>query len=250
MADLLLLDEATIGLDWLLFETWDTSLRDITETPDKPFGGKSLVLCGDFRQTLPVVPGASRAGIVDHCINRSHLWPAFTQMQLTKNMRVLSTGDESLQEFDDWLLTVGNGDSDTLDIPDFMIGIKKEPNIPGNGNSEATSMKEFAQIIFPDLQTNIAVPGWLDGRAILATTNKEVNTINELISDLLPGDSILLKSSDQLENAQDAQQFNVEYLHILTRSGFPPHLLHLKINSPLMLLRNLDQKAGLCKAPI
>ena len=166
-------------------------------------------------------------------------------MQLTKNMRVLSTGDESLQEFDDWLLTVGNGDSETLDIPDFMIGTKIEPNIPGNGNSEATSMKEFAQIIFPDLQTNIAVPGWLD-RAILATTNKEVNTINELISDLLPGDGILLKSSDQLENARDAQQFNVEYLHSLTPSGFPPHLLHLKINSPLMLLRNLDQKAGLC----
>ncbi|CDF40970.1 ATP dependant DNA helicase PIF1 [Chondrus crispus] len=43
-------------------ETVDRSLRDLMQT-DRPFGGKFLVLAGDFRQILPVVPGGSRGQI-------------------------------------------------------------------------------------------------------------------------------------------------------------------------------------------
>jgi hypothetical protein len=40
--------------DCRCFEALDRSLRDIQNTPDKQFGGKPIMLGGDFRQTLPV----------------------------------------------------------------------------------------------------------------------------------------------------------------------------------------------------
>jgi ATP-dependent DNA helicase PIF1 len=33
----------------------DRSMRDIMNRPDLPFGGKTVVFGGDFRQVLPVV---------------------------------------------------------------------------------------------------------------------------------------------------------------------------------------------------
>ena len=41
-------------------------------------------------------------------------------------------------------------------------------------------------------------------------------------------------------------RFNTEYLNTLTPSGFPRHFLKLKPGMPLMLLRNLSPKEGLC----
>ena len=98
MAKLLLIDEATM-LDRFQLEALDRSLKDITGT-DIHFGGKILVLAGDFRQCLPVVPRANRADTVSHCIKQSHLWRYFQVLQLTENMRVRASGDPILEEFD------------------------------------------------------------------------------------------------------------------------------------------------------
>ena len=42
-------------------EALDNSMRDIMDRPDLPFGGKTIVFGGDFRQVLPVVRKGSRA---------------------------------------------------------------------------------------------------------------------------------------------------------------------------------------------
>ena len=42
-------------------------------------------------------------------------------------------------------------------------------------------MKKFCQEVFPDIEANINTPGWLEGRTILAPTNKEVDVLNEVI---------------------------------------------------------------------
>lgn len=76
MSKILMIDEATM-LHRYQLEAMDRTLRDILED-NRPFGGKIVVLAEDFRQCLPVVPGASRAGTVDTCINRSFLWQNFT----------------------------------------------------------------------------------------------------------------------------------------------------------------------------
>ena len=46
-------------LDKYMLEALDRSLRDLMGNDDTAFGGKIIILAGDFRQCLPVVPGAS-----------------------------------------------------------------------------------------------------------------------------------------------------------------------------------------------
>lgn len=42
------------------FESLDKTLRDITDKSNELFGGKSVLLGGDFRLTLPVKPKAPK----------------------------------------------------------------------------------------------------------------------------------------------------------------------------------------------
>ena len=107
-------------------------------------------------------------------------------------------------------------------------------------------MKRFCKEIFPDVKVNIKKPGWLDGRTILAPTNKEVDAINDMVQDWLSEAGTRLSSADTVENPEDAFRFNSEYLNTLRPNGFPPHVLNLKPGMPLMLLRNINPRQGLC----
>ena len=44
---------------------------------DLPFGGKFIVLGGDFRQILLVIPGGDSAIVINATNNSSHLWDFF-----------------------------------------------------------------------------------------------------------------------------------------------------------------------------
>ena len=71
------------------------------------FGGKVMVLSGDFRQTLPIIEGVnSEIMIADISLLRCDLFiKNFRRMQLRVNMRVSAKDDE----FKIWLLRVGSG---------------------------------------------------------------------------------------------------------------------------------------------
>ena len=245
MSKLLLIDEATM-LDRYMLEALDRTLRDLMGKPDRPFGDKVLILAGDFRQCLPVVPGATRAGIVSHCINQSSLWSMFKILRLTQNMRVHASGDHRLEQFDQWTLSLGNGDMEKAAVPWSYVATKISPNSRLNRNAEEKAMKGFIQKVFPDLEINVQDKNWLEGRAILCATNSEVRMINEMMSSMLPGNRMTYNSADELQNNDDLLRFNVEYLHSLTPNGFPPHSLSLKPGMPLMLLRNINPREGLC----
>jgi len=79
-----------------------------------PFGGKLIVLGGDFRQILPVVTKGNRVDIVAASLSRSHFWRHCHVMHLRINMQLrdpsLSNNEyECLHCFGDWLLNIGNG---------------------------------------------------------------------------------------------------------------------------------------------
>ncbi len=81
------------------FEAVDRTLRDLMQLDDaqaieKIFGGKTVVLGGDFRQILPVVPKGGREDIVSASLPRSHLWQHVTILCLHINMGVMATNYE------------------------------------------------------------------------------------------------------------------------------------------------------------
>ncbi len=89
-ADLIIWDEAPM-MHRRAFEVVDCTLCDLmqlddAQVTDKIFGGKTMVLSGDFRQILLVVPKGGREDIVSASLPRSHLWQHVTILRLHINM--------------------------------------------------------------------------------------------------------------------------------------------------------------------
>ncbi|GJT55210.1 ATP-dependent DNA helicase PIF1-like protein [Tanacetum coccineum] len=146
--ELIIWDEAPMTQKYA-FEALDRTLRDILgyKNPAKRstiFGGVTVLLGGDFRQILPVIPKGKRAEIVQACINRSALWKSCQVFTLTRSMRVNKYSangevDYRKKEFNKWILDVGNGtveakkkeDDDEptwIEIPeDFLINATESP---------------------------------------------------------------------------------------------------------------------------
>ncbi|GJS87902.1 DNA helicase [Tanacetum coccineum] len=121
-ADLSIWDEAPMNDRWC-FETLDRTLRDLMDAPSLLFGVKTVVLGGDFRQTLPVKKGADKNELIAASIaTRSHLWKI---CQL--------------------LLDVGNGE---IGEPDEEDGSLQEKAIvcPKNATADAMNAKILSNI--------------------------------------------------------------------------------------------------------
>ena len=241
MARLFLIDEGTM-LNKYLLEAMDRTFRDLMQKPDVPFGGKVIVLAGDFKQCLPVIPGATRAGIIKHVISQSHLWSKFRVLKLSVNMRVHASGNKDLEAFNQWTVDIGNGKTEAVKVPGNMVLTKITPNSKENYLTEGLAMKEFCSKIFPNLADNILDRNWIKGRAILAPTNKEVATLNHTVCEMLPGNIQVFRSADTLTNPADQHRFTTEFLNSRNPNGFPHHTLQLKSGMPVMLLRNLNPK--------
>ena len=131
---LIIWDEAPM-INMLCFEALDRTLRDVMraeseENALKPFGGKVIVLGGDFRQILPVVKNGSKYDIVKATVNYSKLWKHCKILKLTENMRLKShTSLQSqieIKEFIDWILHIGDGDMELNELGQGMIEIPEE----------------------------------------------------------------------------------------------------------------------------
>ena len=94
------------------FRVLDELLRDIMRKVDDalhmvPFVGKTMVMTGDFRQILPVVPRGSRAAIGASNLNKSYPWPYFKTLRLTTNIHVEGTNVDARLPAGDWPCQAG-----------------------------------------------------------------------------------------------------------------------------------------------
>ncbi|GJX30902.1 DNA helicase [Tanacetum coccineum] len=111
--DLIIWDESPMN-DRRCFEALYRSLRDILTAPHSLFGGKSVLLGGDLRQTLPVKKGASKIEVIASCISESELWSHFKVFTLKENIRFarpnINADERNLVNlFASWFLDIGNG---------------------------------------------------------------------------------------------------------------------------------------------
>jgi hypothetical protein len=89
-------------------EALDRTLQDLRGN-GKIMGGVVLLLAGDFRQTLPVIPKGTMADELKACLKASYLWRHVHKLGLKTNMRVHLQGDVAAGQFAQQLLSLGDG---------------------------------------------------------------------------------------------------------------------------------------------
>ncbi|XP_025416570.1 uncharacterized protein LOC112687838 [Sipha flava] len=147
-------------------------------------------------------------------------------------MRVQLQNDQSADRFSKQLLEIRNGKVQIDNTNDLI-------SLPNNFCTILQSKEELIERVFPNIIQNHRNHNWLSECAILAPKNVQVNAINYLIQEKLPGAVISYKSIDSALNEDDAVNYPVEFLNSLEPPGIPPHFLNLKVGSSIILLRNL-----------
>jgi hypothetical protein len=168
------------------FEAVDRLFKDLCNN-EEPFGGKIVVISGDFRQTLPIVKCGNRTQIIENCVKQSYLWRHFQCLSLTENKRVL----ENDIEFKSWLLRVGDAIFST-EIENENEVIK----IP----TENLSNENIIEVIFGNTINSNNLDFYES--VILAPTNADVIDINNKILNKMEGKSreyLSIDSADDLK---------------------------------------------------
>ncbi|KAK1434099.1 hypothetical protein QVD17_11017 [Tagetes erecta] len=252
---LIIWDEAPMS-DRNCFESLDKSLKDILNNHIDPFGGKSILLGGDFRQTLPVKRKAHKSKIISSSLPRSYVWKFFKTYQLWENMRLReneidTTYKVEVENFSKWLIDIGDGVLGTPDVEDPLntkyINIPTQFLIPYNSGA----LKELITFIYDDSTLKNPLQSNISQKAIVCPKNETADIINNMILDMTPTNTVTYLSVDTITpfSSNDEQTdvlYPQEYLNNLNFDGLPPHKLQLKVNAPIILIRNIDQTLGLC----
>ncbi|GFV24990.1 ATP-dependent DNA helicase [Trichonephila clavipes] len=162
-------------------EALDRTLRDFRGNR-RIFGGALILLSGDFRQTLPIIPRSTPADELHACLKSSVLWRHLQKLTLKTNMRVQLQQDVSVGNFAKQLMDIGNG---RMEIDESTQCI----TLPANFCKITESIDELVQKVFPNIAQIYKNHQWLSTRAILAAKNIDVNTINFTIQHGIPSET-------------------------------------------------------------
>jgi hypothetical protein len=237
----------------------DRLLQHLMRT-DVPFGGKLILLAGDFRQTCPVIERASRPTIVAASARSSPLWLELPvrEFQLSKPQRF---GGEHTP-WSRWLLALGDG---TLPFVDPVTGAQ----LPDQGVLRMRGGAHFVAVPVPDgvhiFTDQTAFLQWVHppeslargelytvdaaNRAVVAAHNATVDVLNALLLQAVPGPVCVATAVETLQNDdQDVAVPNMiseEHMACLHQVGVPEHALKLKVGALAMVTRNLNPDLGL-----
>ncbi|CAN1825641.1 hypothetical protein LINPERHAP1_LOCUS31239 [Linum perenne] len=209
-ATLIVWDEAPM-VHRLSFEVVDRTLCDLMNTPlsgpqYSPFGGKTVLLGGDFRQTLPVVPKGSREDNINASLPRSYLWNSCTLLHLQVNMRI-NSNDNALEQL---IRRV---------YPSFHQSYQSLEYIKAREIVTPTNavVSEINNLLLDQIPGSSKKYFSADS---LSTTNSNTATLHV--------------------------EYPWEFLNSLSFNGVPEHILDLKPYVTVMLLRNINPTAGMC----
>ncbi|PWZ29467.1 ATP-dependent DNA helicase PIF1 [Zea mays] len=234
-SSLIIWDEASMTKRQAV-EALDNSMHDIMGRPGLPFGGKTIVFGGDFRQVLPVIRKGSRAQMVASSLRMSYLWESMSHLKLVSNMRAKND-----PWFAEYLLRVGGGTEVTNSDGD--IHLPDEVCVPYSGSDN--DLDNLIDFVFPNLNEKMSDSTYITSRAILSTWNDWVDMINAKMIDRFQGEHMVYHSFDSAMD-DPHNYYPPEFLNTLTPNGLHPHVLKLKIGCPVILLRNIDPVNGLC----
>ncbi|GJR91985.1 DNA helicase [Tanacetum coccineum] len=191
--------------------------------PEILFGGKTIVLGGDFRQTLPVKKGDAKEELIHASIAESYLWFHFKICKLKENMRLLRSG-------------LGEPDEDN-DEDTSWITISQQYCL----TSGEQGLSELIDFIYDDATLKAPTASALQEKAIVCPKNDTTDVVNDKILSTIEGATKTYLRRDEAipmgrETSKTELLYPMEYLNTITFPGFPPHELQLKVGSPIMML--------------
>ena len=221
-------DEATMANRAVLSCVDETCRRVMGN--DTAFGGKTVILLGDFRQTGPVIRGGSRKEIVDASIKSSPLWSSFTIYRLVHPVR-----NAEDVPFSEWADDVGDGRSSEVAINEMLPIVH--------------TADELIDFVFP--RDILANPDACIKRSILAPTNVQINEYNDKILRKIRGNQKSYLAADTLKESEESGFLSpdsaLDYVARQTPPGLPNHNLVIKTNCVFRLLRNFSVEQQLVK---
>nr|GEV47092.1 DNA helicase [Tanacetum cinerariifolium] len=218
--------------------------------------GKSIMLGGDFRQTLYVKKKASKPKILDASITSSYLWPRLKTYTLMENMRLHQSQTTEakrihIQMFSTWLLNIGNGTigdpDETDDQNTFAIHVPPDLCIPDSN----TGLAALIDFIYDQQTLQTPTSKDLQMKAIISLKKENADMINAQVLSLVNRQQHVYLSLDEAtphgnDGGETKFLYPSEYSNSLNFVRFPPHRLELKVGAPIILLRNLNISGGLC----
>jgi hypothetical protein len=247
-ARLIMWDEAPMAHKHV-FEAVNRTLQHVMGVVDPAlkdmlFGGKVVVMGGDFRQILPVVPRGRRGQIVDASLKRSAvLWHRVKMCQLHENMRVqrlLAQGGTNAavnaqlqQAWADYLQRIGEGTEQVFPkVGEEVVLIPEDMCYQGDTIDSLVDEVYGDLGRFTDSQSHNE---HIIQRAILTPLNEDVDSINIAIMnrfdlttpDGTPAQRRTYHSVDYVVQGEQRGVYPTEFLNSLNMSGVPPHTLTL-----------------------
>ena len=157
------------------------------------------------------------------------LWTHASNDQLSGHIFIKSNQLRARQEFSRLLLELGNG---TL-IADIQLPQRNIIEIP-----EPCIVKDsLVEELFANTTSEESC-----SHVILSPKNENCLSMNEEVLKMLPVETKTYLSADSVncDDNEEAQNYPMEFLNLLTPSGVPPHCLNLKMGSIVMLLCNIS----------
>ncbi|CEP17560.1 hypothetical protein [Parasitella parasitica] len=124
------------------------------------------------------------------------------------------------------------------------------PQVNSCGRTTALSAISSSNgVFYADINNSLTNDQYFAARVILTPKNKDVDVINKLLLEYMPGRKIFYFSRDQLCDPQFRMRVPVELLNSVEYGSLPLHELVLRIGAPIVLLRNLNLAAGFETGP-
>nr|GEW71461.1 DNA helicase [Tanacetum cinerariifolium] len=172
--DLIIWDEAPMN-DRRCFDALDRSLRDIVDRPSSLFGRKSVLLGGDFRQTLAVKKHNMRLARPDISLEEQSLVNSFASW-------LLDVDDEKIGEPTD-------GDPENTS----WVYVPPAYCLP----SDKQGLSKLIDFICDQSTLYTPSAASLQQKAIVCPKNKTADIINSKVLDMVAGESTIYMSQDE-----------------------------------------------------
>ena len=199
----------------------DRFLQDVMGN-SSPFGGKTIVFLGDFKQLMPVEPGRRYPATVKNC----SWWPQCHVMRFTKNFRAAANPD-----FCAFLEHVGNGDIQRVAVPE---------------NSRASCVQELISKVYGDDMMQVTSTRHM----IMAFTLQTCKAVNDVCMAAIPSEAFLASAYDDTKDNRQPDLYTSDYLATLPLHGVPPATLVLKVGARYMIMKNFNPEAGACNGTL